>query len=418
MRLLYKVLGIVFFWSYLREWKEFEEKTIIAALNKQIKAWNRTARDKRQVIESIEEFKQKIPILNKSEYKANPSSFLSRKPSLMDIAWYTSGSLASPTKYWVDWRQSIMEQAVVYRHWRWHGYKFRDVGAVLRSYSPKKGESPIKYSWFLNVFFYSPFHLDDYHMEKFYRHMIKKRVKYLRGYPSSIRIFADFCKRMSYTLPNLKFILTASEVLSDDDRVCIEEVFGVRIGNHYGLAEQIVMFGNCGNSTILHNYSDYGFCELIATDQENIYRIIGTNLNNKLMPLLRYDTGDLAFVRSNIKCSCGRNGLQVEAVIGRHDQLLIDSTGLKMPTVNFYTLMEYFTDLLGWQLVQNDDYLTVLCVGKELDSIRERQIELEISEGLNSRLQNSSFNYKVKFVKSLVKIKGGKTPILVKDVQI
>ena len=169
-------------------------------------------------------------------------------------------------------------------------------------------------------------------MEEYYRHHVRsKRVKYLRGYPSSIKIFAEFCQNKAYTISGLKFIFTASEVLSDDDRSFIENVFGVQIGNHYGLAEQIVMFGNCSESSILHNYNEYGYCELIPTDEENIFRIIGTNLHNDLMPLLRYDTGDLAFARPGVKCPCGRDGIQVEAIIGRNDVLIKDSNGSSLP---------------------------------------------------------------------------------------
>ena len=368
--------------------------------------------------EFIEEFKAKIPILDKSTVKNNPELFLVRKPTKLDLEFHTSGSTGKPMKAYISWRHWVVEQAVIYRHWKWHGYRFRDTCAMIRSYSPEEGEPLIKYSWTLNTFYYSPFHLDDAHMEQYYHHMRSKRVKYLRGYPSSIKIFAEFCQKKAYTIPGLKFILTASEVLSEDDRSFIEDVFGVQIGNHYGLAEQIVMFGNCSESSILHNYNEYGYCELIPTDEQNIYRIIGTNLHNDLMPLLRYDTGDLAYVRPGIQCSCGRKGVQVEAIIGRHDQLLVDSNGLKIPTVNFYTLMEYFTDLVAWQLVQNDDLLIVLCVMQGLSEMRKKEVETEILIGLKSRLKNSIFTYEVKFVKNLVKIKEGKTPILVKNVQI
>lgn len=363
-------------------------------------------------------YKEKVPILNKSDVRDNPRKYLTRRPHVLDLEFHTSGSSGKPMKAFISWRHWITEQAVIYRHWKWQGYNFRDTCAMLRSYSPKEGEPLIKYSWTLNTFYYSPFHLDDEHMEEYYRHMLAKKVRYLRGYPSSIKIYAEYCKKKGYTIPGLKFILTASEVLSEDDRSFIENVFGVQIGNHYGLAEQIVMFGNCSESTIMHNYNEYGYCELIPTDEENIFRIIGTNLHNELMPLLRYDTGDLAYVRPGVKCSCGRAGVQVEAIIGRHDQLLIDSKGLKIPTVNFYTLMEYFTDLLAWQLVQNNDALIVLCVVQTLNDIRKREIESEIEKGLKSRLQNSNFTYDVRFVSSLIKIKEGKTPILVKNVQI
>jgi len=423
---MYSILGIiVYYLKYIRV--QFWSKERI--LNYQVKRIKRLIKRSLHINdlhidlslqgkEFLVEFKAKVPILDKARVKESPDAFLVRQPSKLDLEFHTSGSTGKPMKADISWRHWVVEQAVIYRHWKWHGYRFRDTCAMLRSYSPKEGEPLIKYSWMLNTFYYSPFHMDDKHMEEYYHHMRSKKVKYLRGYPSSIKIFAEFCQKKGYIIPGLKFILTASEVLSEDDRSFIENVFGVQIGNHYGLAEQIVMFGNCSESSILHNYNEYGYCELMPTDEQNIYRIIGTNLHNDLMPLLRYDTGDLAYVRPGITCSCGRAGVQVEAIIGRHDQLLADSNGLKIPTVNFYTLMEYFTDLTAWQLVQNDDSLIVLCVMQGLSEIRKKEVETEILIGLNSRLQNSCLTYEVRFVKSLVKIKEGKTPILVKNVQI
>ena len=49
-------------------------------------------------------------------------------------------------KAFVSWKRWIREQTPIYGHWKWHGYKFRDTCAMLRSYSPKKGQSLIKYN--------------------------------------------------------------------------------------------------------------------------------------------------------------------------------------------------------------------------------------------------------------------------------
>lgn len=355
----------------------------------------------------LDEFKAKVPILKKASVKENPDSFLVRRPTKIDLEFHTSGSTGKPMNAFISWRHWIVEQAVIYRHWKWHGYKFRDTCAMLRSYSPKEGEPLIKYNWSLNTYYYSPFHLDDEHMEEYYRHMLSKRVKYLRGYPSSIKIFSEFCQNKGYTISGLKFILTASEVLSEEDRSFIEKVFGVQIGNHYGLAEQIVMFGNCSESSILHNYNEYGYCELIPTDEENIFRIIGTNLHNDLMPLLRYDTGDLAFARPGVKCPCGRDGIQVEAIIGRNDVLIKDSNGSSLPTVNFYTMMQYYTTIKQWQFIINrNDDLVLAYTGKELGSIESAKLLTQLKD----RLSNTKLTPEIKNVQFLNKIAEGKTP--------
>ena len=412
---MYSLLGIFLYYIKYKYSQYFSNEKIIENQCKKIKKILKLCKD--DLVNSVDitlsshefinDFTTKIPILDKKYVKRNPHKFLKRKPNKLDLEFFTSGSTGNPMKAFVSWRHWIREQAVIYRHWKWHGYKFRDTCAMLRSYSPEKGQSLIKYKWSLNTYYYSPFHLDEDTMEKYYRHMLSKRVKYLRGYPSSIKIFSQFCRKNKYSIPTLKFILTASEVLSLEDRNYIESAFGVKIGDHYGLAEQIVMFGNCNKSNLLHNYNEYGFCELIPTDQKNIYRIIGTNLNNDLMPLLRYDTGDLAFVRPGINCSCGRQGLVVEAVIGRNDVAIEDSKKNKLPTVNFYTLLHKYTCIDAWQIaISKDDIFKLLYTGIELSNDEYD----ELIEGLNQRLINTILKPNIFKVNALNRIAEGKIP--------
>ena len=87
----------------------------------------------------LDEFKAKVPILKKASVKENPDSFLVRRPTKIDLEFHTSGSTGKPMNAFISWRHWIVEQAVIYRHWKWHGYKFRDTCAMLRSYSPKGG---------------------------------------------------------------------------------------------------------------------------------------------------------------------------------------------------------------------------------------------------------------------------------------
>ena len=81
---------------------------------------------------------------------------------------------------------------MIFRHWFQAGYKLRDHIAILRSYSPKKDQPIIKYSPFQNWTYYSPHHMDDKSMQYFYLDMKKKKTKVLRGYPSSLFLFANY----------------------------------------------------------------------------------------------------------------------------------------------------------------------------------------------------------------------------------
>jgi len=353
---------------------------------------------------------EKIPVTEKNKVKENTHLFINLKYKNKSLPFYTSGSTGNPMKSLIHPLHWLIEQAVIFRHWSWGGYHFRDATAMLRSYSPKEGEPLTKYSRPLNTTYFSPFHLTDENMMMYYNLMIDLKTRVLRGYPSSVKIFALFLKKNSLKINSIKQILVASEVLTDNDRNVIESVFDCKISNHYGLAEQIVMFGDCENHTHLHNYFEYGYVELLDTDRPNIKKIIGTNLHNKTMPIIRYDTGDLAIVDDS-NCKCSRNGIMIKNIIGRHDQLIRTPNGYDIPSVNFYTMFEHYLEIDQWQITYDDENINFNYLSLEgLNNIKLKELNLKIE----NRINNSGFKYTLNEVSGFYQKSEGKTPVIVK----
>jgi phenylacetate-CoA ligase len=297
----------------------------------------------------------------------------------------TSGSTGVPFEILIHPDQWILEQGVVWRHWKWGGYNFRDPLAMVRSFVPPNEQTLWWSNKVSNFTYFSPFHLNEGNMAEYLKVMIAKNIVILRGYPSSIATLADYVLRSGHPIPKIKLVLTASEVLSDNDRILIENAFGAKVFNHYGLAEQIVMMGDCEKHEGLHNYDEYGYLELLDTDEPHIKRIIGTNLNNLTMPLIRYDTGDLAVVGQNV-CSCGRTLPIIKNVIGRKDVGIKTIEGYEIPTVNFYTMFENFQELERWQIVQCS--LTVIDFKLQVNRISTERL-LQLKEEIKRRLGDS-----------------------------
>ena len=294
----------------------------------------------------------KLPILSKEFINKNKNIFVNIKHTKNSILFKTSGSTGVPFEILVHPNQWILEQGVVWRHWKWGGYNFRDPLAMVRSFVPSNEQTLWRTSKLSNFTYFSPFHLNDVNMAKYLDHMVARNIVILRGYPSSIATLADFVIRSGHAIPKIKLILTASEVLTDKDRHLIESAFEAKVSNHYGLAEQIVMMGDCEKHEGLHNYDEYGYLELIDTEDPKIKRIIGTNLNNVTTPLIRYDTGDLAVIADK-PCTCGRSLPTIKNIIGRKDAVIKTGEGYEIPTVNFYTMFEEFQELERWQIVQH-----------------------------------------------------------------
>ena len=420
---LYKILGIIAYYlrySYTQYWsKEKIKRYQFLRLKKMLIQASKTTYYSKLFREisfnPMDDFKSindivKIPITLKSIVKSNTEDFVVKGQKNNSIIFHTSGSTGKPMKAYIHPLHWILEQAVIYRHWKWGGYHFRDATAMLRSYSPKEGEKLTKYSKPLNTTYFSPFHLTEEHMFEYYDLMNELEIKILRGYPSSVKVFALFLKKNNLKLNSIKQILVASEVLTDNDRNIIESVFDCKISNHYGLAEQIVMFGDCEKHTHLHNYFEYGYIELLDTDKPNIKKIIGTNLHNKTMPIIRYETGDLAIVDDS-KCKCGRNGITIKNIIGRHDQLIRTPNGYDIPSINFYTMFEHYLEIDQWQITYDDKNINFNYLSLEgLNNTKFNELNLKIE----NRIKNSGFKHTLNKVSNFHQKTEGKTPVIVK----
>jgi phenylacetate-CoA ligase len=338
----------------------------------------------------------RLPILSKEFVKGNKDLFINRRHAHKSILFKTSGSTGVPFEILVHPNQWILEQGLVWRHWKWGGYSFRDPLAMVRSFIPPNNQNLWRTSKISNFTYFSPFHLNDENMAKYLKVMIAKKIVVLRGYPSSIATLADYIVRSDHPIPKIKLVLTASEVLTDKDRLLIEHAFCARVSNHYGLAEQIVMMGDCEKHEGLHNYDEYGYLELLDTDDPKIKRIIGTNLNNLTTPLIRYDTGDLAVVADK-PCSCGRTLPTVKNIIGRKDAVIKTKEGFEIPTVNFYTMFEDFQELERWQIVQQSlTEIDFKVQGEQLSAERlialEKEIKRRLSDSMKVNIQlNAEF---------------------------
>lgn len=313
----------------------------------------------------------RVPITTKDNVKKHMTEFINPNYVGKAMTLETSGSTGMPLKVLVSKNQWVVEQAIVWRHWAWSGYRFRSPMGIVRSYSPKDGKL-IKADKIRNFYYYSPYHMTDENMKMYLDDMISRHIVYLRGYPSSLRMLASYVNRTQHAVPRLKGIFSASEVLSDQDRLEIKQAFGIEVTNWYGLAECVVTMGDCERHKGMHIFEEYGYVELIETEDENKKKVIGTNLHNYAMPLLRYETNDIALVTDS-GCDCERTSRVVDNIIGRSNSTL-KLKDREIPLTNFFTLMEKYHEVGSWQIVQRGI--------AEVELISEHMLSQETRESL------------------------------------
>jgi phenylacetate-CoA ligase len=129
---------------------------------------------------------------------------------------------------------------------------------------------------------------------------------------------------------------SSGEVLDSRQRRTISEVFGCRVVNRYGLAECGVIAYELGDrEDALEIMDSECWAENVPAEAaDDASRLVVTGLRNRLMPLIRYDTGDLATVATLA-------GLPVLTnLIGRvHDT--IDVNGTPYLTHHFQDVLDH-----------------------------------------------------------------------------
>jgi|APSaa5957512535_1039671.scaffolds.fasta_scaffold07886_3 phenylacetate-CoA ligase len=302
---------------------------------------------------SSDPFKElrKLPILTKREVRENHSDFCIAGVLKKSLSFSTSGTTGEPLTVYTSRNQWIVEQGVIWRQWKWAGYNFRDKIAIFRSYSPQQHEPSIKIDRIRNWAYFSVFQMGVDSLDEYAKFLQRWNPKFLRGYPSALKLIAEHALRNGWKLPNLKAAFSASEVVPEGLRETLRNAFGIELFDHYGQAEITCMFHDCEEHTGMHIDWEYGYVELLPTLVPDIYKVVATNLHNFSMPLLRYDTGDLV-VGGWKTCKCGRASPIVKSILGRKDDYILTHDGSRLSTVNLYTYFSKINGIQRFQLMQ------------------------------------------------------------------
>lgn len=124
-----------------------------------------------------------------------------------------------------------------------------------------------------------------------------------------------------------RMVATHSEVLTAEMARLIEQAWGTRPFNHYGLTEEPHVGTDCTKHAGLHLFEDTVMVEVVGDDYRPVpdgqmgTRWLLTNLYNRTQPLIRYEVTDM-LCRSLEHCSCGRPFGLLQAIGGRADDVL------------------------------------------------------------------------------------------------
>ena len=264
-----------------------------------------------------------------------------------------------------------------------------------------------------NQLLFSVYHMNENNLKFYVKKYNEFQPKIIQGYTSAIDIFAKYILKYKIKVFAPKAILVSSETLFDIQRKDIEKAFNSKVYNGYGAAENAALISECEKGR-LHINPECSIVEFKKIrGRENKYEIIGTNLFNFAMPLLRLRTGDMVTLTNETKCPCGRNFPLIKSIDGRTGDMIMTPEGNYIGSSQMDAAIHFVSNIQEVQIIQNKiDEIIVKVV--KLKNFNKYDLNL-LKDRLKERLGNK-VSIKVIFVNQIKRTRAGKLRLIVSNI--
>lgn len=364
---------------------------------------------------------EKLPILTKQTIKKNWQDFVPKNINkLKYLNSSTGGSTGEPLIYRMSRDDYERGVALLYRGLGYGGYKLGDRIAIIAGSSlipTTKSELKKKIQdFFLNLRHYSSFEMSEENLFKYFYAINKWNPNFIRGYASAIYLFVKFIRGNNLKLEfQPRAIFTTAEKLFDKQRELIEQVFGVKVFDDYGLNDGGISAYECKKHNGMHIDTERAILEVANEYGKQLInhqgKILATSLYNYALPFIRYDTGDVGII-SDSKCACGQEMLLLKEICGRvTDFLKLNDIIIGSPVLT--VLMGKF-DIEQYQIIQ--DSSTSIIIKLVQGRTYNKKIDEEyIRKSFYSHV--GKINIKFDYVNSIPATKAGKYKFIINNLK-
>jgi phenylacetate-CoA ligase len=302
-----------------------------------------------------------FPIIDKAIIKDNSDQFLSSSfiKSKLEKAT-TSGSTGAPLTVWKDpgkIKQHVAEN--IYFNANANLPLGRKI-YYLRVWNDINRKSRPE-SFLQNIVMWDASELSDEKILNLIQTLRKdKALKGIIAFASTLEAIAAYIIRTNPgNGPRLSSIISISETLPDESGITLELFFRCSVFSRYSNIENGFIAQQCNHISGEYHLNKRGFIiEILKPDSDEDVpdgetgRIVITDLFNLGMPLIRYDTGDMAVMNSASQCS--DPGPVFTKVEGRRVDFIYDSRGnLLSPHAITNTMWKYSSAIRQFQFIQS-----------------------------------------------------------------
>jgi len=178
----------------------------------------------------------------------------------------------------------------------------------------------------------------------------------IAAYPSTLALLAQHIRDSGVPAPSVHSILTGGEQILEHQRALIREVLGKEPFSRYGSNENSLLGTECEQHSGFHMFAQDLVIEIVDDAGTPVPpghegHVIVTNLHDRGMPFIRYDTGDLG-AWATAPCPCGRGMPLLSSLVGRSCDIILTPSGKRVPGNALRMAQMGLLGVSGLQIVQ------------------------------------------------------------------
>lgn len=324
-----------------------------------------------------------LPVLTKRAVIERRDAMVAGGPDQAGLKLgYTGGSTGKPLAFYYTDEKTEHMRAGMMRSYRWAGWRPGD--KVLNFWGAQqdinRARMPVdrlrRYAAAEHTL--GAYEFSETELLNWARHVQSWRPTLLQGYASILAELAQFVQRRNMRMPStIKGVFSTAEVLYDWQRSAIESAFSCTVFNQYGSREVPNIALQCAHGNF-HVFSDLVKLESVPVDGEQ--QLLVTSLTNRIMPMIRYQLGDLGRLETG-QCRCGSPFPLLALDVCRKNDLIVTPSGRNIYPSYFVHLLDGCHGVEQFQFEQTGPGRIVLrlCASRAVVDV--------VGPALNTRLQ-------------------------------
>ena len=180
------------------------------------------------------------------------------------------------------------------------------------------------------------------------------RPCYLKALPEYLQMLANYSLRTGEPTPTIPVIKPMGALMTPAMKAPVEQAFGCKLREDYGSNELGPMAFDCRFRSGLHLLTDHFHFEFVrdgrAAEDGELAELLATDLHNRVMPMIRYQIGDLVRV-DRTPCECGRTSPRI-TLQGRVQDMIVTPAGKSLPPRDVYEFFFQQPGISQFQLIE------------------------------------------------------------------